>query len=91
MTQIKSPGHKIIKEFLLKADWEGGAPEIWEKGRTAGTREVRESQSFAYGGCEFDPQQCFSLISIFLSLSLPLSLESINIFSGEDFKNIKIN
>lgn len=44
MTQIKSPGHKITKEFLLDADWEGGAPEIWEKGRTSGNREMRERQ-----------------------------------------------
>lgn len=46
LTQIKSPRHKITKEFLLDADWEGGAPEIWEKGRTSGNREMRERQEF---------------------------------------------
>lgn len=41
---MKSPRHTSIETFLLNADWEGGAPEIWEKDRTAGPREQRGRQ-----------------------------------------------
>ena len=61
--------------------------------KVVGKMPIRDT----YLGCGFDPQlahvceatnQCFSLISTFLSLSLtlPLSLKSINISSDKDKK-----